>query len=156
MTKILFLDIDGVVLSGTALRETGDNRYLPTAAIALVNEVLDRTGAVVVVSSTWRMHADCRELLAHAGLTRLHDDWATPTGRQMVGSLILGRTRGSEIQDWLDRHPEIERYAIVDDDSDMLDHQRNHFVQTQFLTGICDGHVEMLVDILGEIEPCAA
>ncbi len=156
MTKVLFLDIDGVILSGNALRETGDNRYLPPAAIALVNEVLDRTGAVVVVSSTWRMHADCRELLARAGLTRLHDDWATPTGRQMVGPLILGRTRGSEIQDWLDRHPEVERYAIVDDDGDMLDHQRRYFVQTGFMGGIDDGTVDMLVEILGEIETSSA
>ncbi len=150
MTRVLFLDIDGVILSGTALHATGDNRHLPPAAIALVNQVLDRTGAVVVVSSNWRMHDDCREMLAAAGLTRLHDDWATPTGRQMVGSIILGRTRGSEIQDWLDRHQETEAYAIVDDDSDMLDHQRQFFVKTQFMTGICDGHVEMLVDILGE------
>lgn len=153
MTRVLFLDIDGVVLSGTALRETGDNRYLPPAAIALVNEVLDRTGAVVVVSSTWRMYKDCREILARAGLTRLHEDWATPTGRQMVGPLILGRTRGSEIQDWLDRHPEVERYAIIDDDSDMLDQQKARFVKTDFMTGIGRAHVERLVLNLGEIEP---
>lgn len=111
--------------------------------------MLDRTGAVVVVSSTWRMHDDCRDLLAAASLTRLHDDWATPTGRQMVGSIILGRTRGSEIQDWLDRHPETEAYAIIDDDSDILGHQRPFFVETEFMTGIGPDHVERLVEVLG-------
>ena len=41
-----------------------------------------------------------------------------------------GRLRGEEIQRWLDAHPGIEQYVIVDDDSDMLDSQKEHFVNT--------------------------
>jgi hypothetical protein len=36
--------------------------------------------------------------------------------------------RGYEIQAWLDLHPGVTRYAILDDDCDMLLHQLpNHF-----------------------------
>lgn len=38
--------------------------------------------------------------------------------------------RGHEIQDWIDDHPEITHYVILDDDNDMLQSQRNNFVRT--------------------------
>ena len=31
--------------------------------------------------------------------------------------------RGVEVQEWLDRHPAVEQYAIIDDDSDFLPNQ---------------------------------
>jgi hypothetical protein len=41
-----------------------------------------------------------------------------------VGITETHRTlRGQEIQEWLDKHPEVEDYAILDDDSDMLPEQ---------------------------------
>jgi hypothetical protein len=38
--------------------------------------------------------------------------------------------RGHEVQYWLDEHPEVERYVILDDDNDFLPHQRGNFVRT--------------------------
>jgi Swiss Army Knife RNA repair-like protein len=48
----------------------------------------------------------------------------------------LGLSRGHEIQAWLNEHPEVERYAILDDDNDMLEHQMVNFFQTSCRTGI--------------------
>jgi hypothetical protein len=145
--KVLFLDIDGVVLSGRELWATHNNRYLPPEKIALVREVCDRTGAIVVVSSTWRFSDETADQLRHAGL-RLHRDWRTPHKLDRIGSIIMGQQRGNEIQRWLNRHPGVTEYAIVDDDSDMLDDQRARFVQTPFETGIERDHAERLVTIL--------
>ena len=36
---------------------------------------------------------------------------------------LPGRLRGEEIEAWLAAHPEVEVYAILDDDTDMLPHQ---------------------------------
>lgn len=144
---VLFLDMDGVVLSGRELWRTGNNRYIPPEKIALVKEVCDQSGAVVVVSSTWRYSDETAGLLRFHGI-QLHPDWRTDFGRQMAGSLIIGATRGSEISKWLVRHPEVTRYAIVDDDSDMLPEQRPYFVQTPFETGIDQAHADRLVHIL--------
>ncbi len=142
-SRVLFLDIDGVVLSGEELQRTRNRRYLPPSKIALVQEICDRTGATVVVSSTWRLFDETADLLRHAGLT-LHPDWRTPRGRQH-GSLIVATTRGSEIARWLARNPLVTDYAIVDDDSDMLPEQMERFVKTPFHTGIERAHVERLV-----------
>lgn len=38
--------------------------------------------------------------------------------------------RGYEIEEWLNKHPEVENYVILDDDDDMLDSQLNNFVRT--------------------------
>lgn len=144
--KVLFLDIDGVILSGEELW-ANHNRYLPPAKIALVKEVCSRTGALIVVSSTWRMLEDCRGLLEAAGLTCLHRDWRTAKNTK-VGNIWIGCPRGREIQDWLDAHPEVSAYAIVDDDGDMLPEQMARFVQTPFATGVDRPHVEALVTAL--------
>lgn len=145
-SRVLFLDIDGVVLSGRDLWHSGNNRYLPPAKIALVKEVCDRTGAVVVVSSTWRYSDETADMLRFAGL-RLHPDWRTEWRNKMTGLILHGQTRGVEIGRWLARH-NVAAFAIVDDDSDMLVEQVPYFVQTKHEDGIEREHVERLVAIL--------
>lgn len=146
MGRVLFLDIDGVVLSGEELWASGNNRYLPPHKIALVKEVCDRAGAIIVVSSTWRFSDDTEGQLQHAGLS-LHRDWRTPSAGR-IGSIFIGKIRGDEIAGWLMDHPEVESWAIVDDDSDMQPGQLPRFVQTPFATGIDREHVDRLVSIL--------
>lgn len=152
MQRVLFLDIDGVLLCGEDLQRTRDNRYLCRDRVALINEVCERTGAVVVVSSTWRMWDHCRDLLLAAGLRSLHPDWRTGKGRK-IGEIWIGAIRGEEIADWLAAHPEVSSYAIVDDDSDMLPEQLPRFVQTPFQTGLAREHVGALIDRLSQPTP---
>lgn len=151
--RVLFLDIDGVILSGNELYRTRNNRWLPPAQIALLNDVCERTGALVIVSSTWRMDERCRDLLTAAGFTGgFHEDWRTKRWHQ-VGSLYAADRRGGEIADWLDRHQEVERYAIVDDDSDMRSDQLPWFVQTPFLDGMQREHADRLIELLAGAAP---
>jgi hypothetical protein len=143
---ILFLDIDGVVLSGQELWRTHNNRYLPPEKVALIREVCDRAGAMIVVSSTWRYSDDTLGQLIAAGLP-VHSDWRTPQARR-EGAIFIAETRGWEISRWLVRHPEVTSWAIIDDDSDMLPEQLPRFVQTPFETGVDQKHVERLVGLL--------
>ena len=70
--KVLFLDMDGVILSGRELRRTKNNSYVPPSAVALLNQVVERTGCQVVMSSAWRyLKPDARGLLREAGLQRV-------------------------------------------------------------------------------------
>lgn len=147
MIRVLFLDMDGVVLSGDDLAATGNRRHIPIDKINLVNAVCSKAGAVVVLSSTWRHFNDARKMIAATGVP-FHADWRTPLAREMVGSIITGQQRGAEIAQWLKVHPEVSSYAIVDDDSDMLPSQYSRFVQTLFATGINQTHADRLVEIL--------
>jgi hypothetical protein len=151
MLKVLFLDIDGVVLSGEELQRTRNNRYLPPDKIAMVKAVCDRVGAVVVVSSTWRYSEETRDQFTSVGLS-LHSDWRTPRAKVRESGLLIAATRGGEIASWLADHPEVASWAIVDDDSDMLPEQLARFVKTGFQKGLQAHHCARLCEILSA--PC--
>lgn len=132
--KVLFLDIDGVVnCATTSQRHRGYIGIDPYMAFLVGKIVLD-TDCKVVLSSSWR---------------NFHDDGIAEITKQVTP--IFDRTcdtfrvaedvwsnRGEEIQEWLNRHPEVTRYAILDDDTaagDSKELQENYF-QTLWDIGI--------------------
>ena len=62
----------------------------------------------------------------------------------------IQRHRGTEIQMWLDAHPEVENYVILDDDTDMLDNQSDHFVQTSYEEGLNEETANKAISILND------
>jgi hypothetical protein len=100
--------------------------------VTRVNKILEATGARLVVSSSWRTMSDLKEIFEGIGLPTDFD--ITP-----CADLIYSREeyaydspvfwRGNEIKYYLDRHP-AGNYVILDDDTDMLDEQLDHFIQT--------------------------
>jgi hypothetical protein len=118
------------------------------ACVGYLNEVFDRTGATVVVSSAWRIGPyrgprGCRAMLRERGVkARFHRDWRTKRAWSSM--------RGNEIAEWLSRHPEVTSWAIVDDDGDMLPDQRARFVQTSGFDGLTRSKAERLIAILNE------
>lgn len=144
MAAILFLDVDGVLNCEASW--TLD--MLDVDCCRRLLAMLDRTGAKIVLSSSWRGMPGLEERLAKYG----------------VMAYVIGRTprlggpdrvRGDEIADWLRHHPaelgENGRWAIVDDDSDMLPEQMPRFVQTNFMDGgLQDDHCNRLAALLTE------
>lgn len=149
---VLFLDVDGVLncteFYKRVVRETGKPARalsLCRDRMALLNEVVERTSCLVTVSSTWRRGKNCRRVLRDRGFKgRFSRDWRTDWLQCFEKPDLV---RGDEIADWLARNGS-PRYAIVDDDSDMLEEQQPFFVQTSHETGLQRGHVERLVSLL--------
>ena len=54
--------------------------------------------------------------------------------------------RGDEINAWLSEHPEVTKYAILDDESDFYDDQP--LFQTTFETGLTDEIAQKVIDHL--------
>lgn len=128
--KILFLDIDGVCnCSKTSQRHRGFIGIDPHMAFMVGKIQLD-TDCQVVLSSSWRHSKDGIEEV-EAQVVKLLDT----TGDEPY---IDGEQtqRGREIKKWLDAHPEVTKYAILDDDSDMLPEQLPNFFKTTWLNGI--------------------
>src|SRR5437899_1413431 len=94
--RVIFLDIDGVLAPIRRGDRYGD---LDPACIEVLNEIVVRAGADVVVSSTWRhgkTAAELQEILEAQGFTgRVVDK--TPTGTP-------GADRRDEIAAWLAEH----------------------------------------------------
>lgn len=116
--KVLFLDIDGVLNSRKYLKrkfmETGrgGTTNIDPVPAALVRRIIDETGCRVVLSSTWRLAEKLRQ--------KVRDDVCEFVG---VTGNYGGEPRGYEVEQWVTSHPEVECYAILDDDSDFLKHQ---------------------------------
>mgnify|MGYP007026551141 CR=1 FL=1 len=93
-----------------------------------------QTGCKVVLSSSWRHHPEGRQNVSER-VTELFD--ITPT---------LGKYRGDEVLAWLDQHPEVTKYAILDDDMDFYVYQAPNFFKTRFMEeGLTDEIAEAVI-----------
>lgn len=135
--KIIFLDFDGVIITHRSHfafndrfftpREAGGFSDLDTVTCNFLRRMCKYRDIKIVISSTWRVNEDkCFDRLAAAGLLKYlyKEDWKT---------IQSGDKRGIQIKEYLDRHPEIKEYRILDDDSDMLEEQLPFFIH-------CDGY----------------
>ncbi len=170
--KVVFLDVDGVlnagcrVVPGTKGFELQD--WVIPKAIEHLNRITDRTGAKLVISSTWRIGKtvkELREMFAGVGVK------AEILGKTEKGPCSWHRDagfpecyqahRGYEIQDWLRNYKQIcdlglsaygrdpvESFVILDDDSDMDPHRDKH-VHTDLYRGLTRRKVEEAIRVLG-------
>lgn len=123
-------------------------------AIGRLNRLILETGSKIVISSSWRKLLDPPELhrvLAAHGLVA-EIIGKTPDGyhdQDLVAALgTVDRIfRGHEIDHWLRQHPEVERFVILDDGSDMVMH-KNRLVQTDCQEGLLDDHVELAIRMM--------
>ena len=138
MRRVIFLDIDGVLAPIRRWDRYGD---LDPACVDVLNEIVARAGAEIVVSSTWRYGktaAELQQLLAAAGFAGRVVD-ITPTGAP-------GATRGDEISAWLAEH-EVSGYAIIDDHVD-VGVLRTHLVQTRPAHGLSSADAARVIATL--------
>ena len=125
--------------------------------IKILKEIIDRTNAKVVLSSTWRIgwkHLDI-------GLT---DTWAIRDFIELRDKLLefgielydktpifdkFMRRRGEEIQAWLDAHKDVDGYVIIDDlGGKWLRPCSSHLLQTSEMKGLEEKHIKVAERIM--------
>lgn len=145
--KVLFLDVDGVLNSEEAIKSgsvklKGDKAGHIDAYMAfLVGRIEMKTSCKVVLSSAWRYSEEDMKFISER-VVPIFD--RTP----FSGECGSGGFRGKEIKAWLDAHPEVTRYAILDDDSDMLEEQMPCFFKTSWKEGITTEIAEKVISYL--------
>jgi hypothetical protein len=144
--KVMFLDNDGVIClsnnwgsRNTKRRKAGLKLSVPyleipvdirldnfdKKAVKILNEILEETGAEIVVSSDWRFHATLEELGEYYtsqgiikkpfAVTGMFKDLFPREWSQLRFRADLELERYMEIQHWIDEHPEITKWVAVDD-----------------------------------------
>jgi len=132
--KILFLDIDGVVnYAKTFHRAYGHEGKggiigFDPFMVLLVNRIVEATGCQIVLSSSWRYGEESRAEVRRNNINFVD---ITPMSRGL-------HVRGWEINEWLLAHPEVRRYAILDDNSDMLTTQMENFFKCAWNEGLTE------------------
>ncbi len=169
--KVVFLDFDGVL-------NRGSGRGVP-ALVENLNRITRRTGAVIVVHSSWR-YGRGLEMLRHVlegwGVKgEVIDATPVPDGAQLKfsGHIIIGDAemeafmealpdeqrsaedfgmwdyeRPCSIQKWLDTHPEVEQFTILDDHPIMA-HLHEHHVHTKLNVGLTKPQSDQAIRMLG-------
>jgi hypothetical protein len=151
--KIIFLDFDGVMITLGSWRNkpAGDfARAADPSCVDALNRIISETEARIVVSSSWRgkFIAPMREHLANWGV-KGKVVGVTPRLEREVGSLVVAKTRGDEIQAWLDSARDVESFVILDDEADMA-HLAHRLIQTTFELGLTLEHANRAIKMLTE------
>ncbi len=150
--KIIFLDIDGVINPWRTPEKDSSGRF---GRVALDNfkQILDAVPDVlIVITSTWRLQLSLSELQAifnEAGIPpgRILD--VAPDLRRTEGMIRHDAGRNEEIQAWLDSHPPVEKFAILDDvHEEQIEGFEEHFFQTVFEEGLTHEHTLKIIDHL--------
>ena len=133
--NVVFLDYDGVVNIPMWDDEGKSCNYghpfggkvNSFQAVQWVSEFCQKFNYSIVVTSTWRTSRNYKECLINGGLR---------DGIKILGKTdrLDNKSRGDEIQKYLDEHPEIENFIIFDDESDMGD-LMDHLVKCNSVVG---------------------
>ena len=156
--KVIFLDIDGTVNVYTTKETFQGYIGLDDKRLDYLKQIIDSTGAVIVLSSTWRLgyNKDGHKLkdfgdylkkkFTEHGL-EIYD--VTPDHGHM------GLYRGAEIKDWLSQHDDVENFIIIDDENFDFSYEKlgSKWIQTQYYRGdggIQPKHVKRAIKMLNE------
>lgn len=154
--KIIFLDIDGVLNSCWFMERLApphmalDMPDVDLENVKYLNAIIRATGAKVVLSSSWRK---IRELKDVADYLTVNCGLRADIIDKTPNLFAQHKQRGDEIAEWLDDHPEVESFVILDDDQDMGE-LMPRLVWTgleapiQEWRGLTEKHVELAVDQL--------
>ena len=120
--KVIFLDFDGVLTTPDS-----DYVFVPEL-LQRLGDLLANTDARIVISSSRR----------------------GPTLRDTLDNLVdpLAWYRGQQVEAYLDEHPEIHSYVILDDEDRFTPEQRKRLVLVDGGIGLTDEDIIRATDIL--------
>ena len=150
MERVIFLDFDGVLNSAKYLLGCGEcGMAIDPTRMVLIKQIVAATDAKIVLSTSWREHWS--------------KDWVNcdSTGVlinsifSIYGLQIWDKTpelharRETEIKSWLDMHPEVENFVVLDDRLLSADYSNGHFIKTSnYFDGLDEMDVQKAIEIL--------
>lgn len=154
VVKVIFLDIDGVLNDdSTPTRTKSRLIFIDWEKLLRLKQIVDATGAEIVLSSTWRYDRD--NPAYNVDFLELQDAF------RQVGLEFYSFTpedvyrirRGMEIRAWLEMHPEVDRYIILDDE--LFDFEQRgllpRLIKTEFGDGgLTETHVQEAIEMLSD------
>ena len=165
--KVIFLDIDGVLnnynyamsvynkkveaqgAQGSAHSVINDcYDHFDPVSVQVLNEILEETGAKIVISSAWRIVNTIDELREHftkQNIKNFDIIDVTPSHSKVITNM----GRGGEILEWITNNKlPLDEFVIIDDSDDMNPYM-DKLVQTTFDDGLRPEHKHLILQQLG-------
>lgn len=161
--KVIFLDIDGVLNCTHCKMKIDGFNFVMDEKIELLKQLVDRTGAKIVLSSTWRFGWSYIEASGEKDAFQqreIRHFFALQEKLREFGLEFLDRTpvlnesmnhRGEEIDQWLRewKGEPVESFVILDDlNGKYLRPHSDRLVRTSIRNGLEQRHVDLAVKIL--------
>ena len=152
--KVIFLDFDGVLNSDQYIRSCGNQGIaLDPTRIELLRQIVDATHAEIVLSTSWREHWNSRPDLCDEVGNEINEIFARFDLQIYGATPLLHLDREEEIRRWLQEHPEVSRYVVLDDAWLSKDLLEGCFVKTSgFFGGLGAEEVAQAIEILNAPE----
>lgn len=160
--KAIFLDIDGVLNDSNTIKrvkESGKRIKINEEMLKRLVKIVKETNAKIVLSSTWRGFFDKQnnkiipiyeEGYLLENLFQKHDLHFFD-----ITPFDENRNRTKEINIYLNNHPEIEDFIIIDDETFedpnlTCKHIKTFYFGDEDKTGLCDYHVSLAITMLNQ------
>lgn len=148
--KVIFLDFDGVLNSSKyLLRCEAHGVAIDPSRMILLKQIVDATNAKIVLSTSWREHWSKNSRECDSIGVLINDIFSK------YGLLIWDKTpelharREKEIKSWLDKHPEVKNFVVLDDRLLSADYLNGHFIKTSnYFDGLDEEDVQKVIAIL--------
>lgn len=149
--NVIFLDIDGVLNPYPNQRKnmearTGDTSVLKldSKCMKVLKQIIEKTGAKIILSSTWRCEEWYGGFASKENVQRQLQEY----GMELWDStpVLPVYDRGKEILCYLQEHPEVENYLILDDDRSVgwYEDLKEHFVRLDPEVGLAGVNIRKI------------
>ena len=140
--KIIFLDIDGVLVTRNSIKyqylnfPDEDEIRFSKKAVKNLNKLIRLTKARIVISSTWRLFHSFEKLQNIFEEQKIKGKIISTTSVEKA-TIEEDIPRGQKITDWLEQNSEVEQYVIIDDDvqADCIQFHPYNCVETSYKRG---------------------
>jgi hypothetical protein len=132
--RIIFLDLDGVMCTSSCYGKGKNNKWdsymFDPKAVAVLNFILQETGAEIIITSDWRHHytlQEMREIFCHNNIIKGPIGFTNRSNTYTADNLEDGRA--DEILHWIKTHAwkdDIKWVAV--DDLNMSERLHPNFV----------------------------
>lgn len=144
--KVIFLDFNGIL-------DTYENMdVIDSDNLNRLKRIIDECNAKVVLTTSNKNNYYRSGMIR--GILKYIIDSLLEAGIDVIGMVPMLDSREDEIHAYLDMHPEVEEFVILDDDYDMPSFRDNLILLPSQMIGIEqrgleDEHVEKAISILG-------
>lgn len=144
--KVIFLDFNGIL-------DTYENMdVIDSDNLNRLKRIVDECNAKVVLTTSNKNNYYRSGMIR--GILKYIIDSLLEAGIDVIGMVPMLDSREDEIHAYLDMHPEVEEFVILDDDYDMPSFRDNLILLSSQMIGIEqrgleDEHVEKAISILG-------
>ena len=148
--KVIFLDFDGVLNSSQyLLRCEVCGVAIDPSRMVLLKQIVDAANAKIVLSTSWREHWSKDLGCCNSTGVLINNIFSEYDLQVYDKTPELHARREIEIKSWLDKHPEVKSFVVLDDRLLSADYLNGHFIKTSnYLDGLDETDVQKAIDIL--------